>query len=251
MPFRTRDFAIFLGSVGFLVTAIIFTASNDITVSAENNALTISAVSSAENIYPASVVERVPLDRAARLADLRQKVSAQTLPEMTVVTAAPEPVSTTPADTDSSTVQKCAGYTTIKPTWSAAGLEFAVVEGARIVYRNEPIVVSASATVPTRVVVLQLPLSGRQSSLGSCLSDSLIGIASDGSLISNDEYAVYGVFGENTLIGYALDGFPIYGKSSRQTDSCGGAVVEGEYRYFLSSDREGVIGCYSGAAVTL
>lgn len=251
MPFRTRDFAIFLGSVGFLVTAIVFTASNDIAVSAQNDALTIAAVSSAENVYQATVVEQVPLDRAARLADLKQKVSAQTLEEVTIVAAAPEPVATTPTDTDSTIVLKCAGYTTIKPAWSAAGLEFAVVEGARIVYRTEPVVVSASTTVPTRAVVLQLPLSGRQSSQGSCLSDSLIGIASDGSLISNDEYAVYGVFGENTLIGYALDGFPIYGRSSRQTDSCGGTVVEGEYRYFLSSDREGVIGCYSGAAVTL
>ena len=86
----------------------------------------------------------------------------------------------------------------------------------------------------------------------SCLSSDIVGIALDGSLIRNGEHTLYSIFGAETLVGYALDGFPIYGAiGAPVTDNCGGTAMAGEYRYYLSSERTGVIGCFSGESVTL
>jgi hypothetical protein len=81
----------------------------------------------------------------------------------------------------------------------------------------------------------------------TCLPHEVVGIARDGSLIRNDEAALYGIFDDTVLIGYALDGFPIYGQTvDRPLDQCGGAMVDGSYRYYLSEERDHVLGCYRG-----
>ena len=86
----------------------------------------------------------------------------------------------------------------------------------------------------------------------SCLPSDVIGIALDGSLIRNNEAALYTVFGGETLIGYALDGFPIYGMTPLlATDRCGGVQIDGNYRYVLQPDRPGLITCFAGAPITL
>jgi hypothetical protein len=85
----------------------------------------------------------------------------------------------------------------------------------------------------------------------SCVASDVIGIATDGSLIRNNEVGAYGVFGGGTLVGYALDGFPIYGVSEQKADICGGAMVGGQYRYVISSERATIINCFAGAPVAL
>jgi hypothetical protein len=68
-------------------------------------------------------------------------------------------------------------------------------------------------------VVLQLPLPfGPQGK--TCLSYDVVGVALDGSLIRNNEHSLYQVFGSETLIGYALDGFPIYGLNKSSAARC-------------------------------
>ena len=101
---------------------------------------------------------------------------------------------------------------------------------------------------------LLLEINKRSISAGGkqCLGQDVVGVALDGSLIRNGEYGLYGVFGESTQIGYALDGYPIYGlNNSQPTDACGGATVDGSYRYYLSSSRPGVLGCFTATPVTL
>ena len=66
---------------------------------------------------------------------------------------------------------------------------------------------------------MQLPVRNIPSGGTTCISTDVIGIATDGSLIRNNEAGVYGIFGANTLVGWALDGFPIYG-SSIQLATC-------------------------------
>jgi hypothetical protein len=84
------------------------------------------------------------------------------------------------------------------------------------------------------------------------LPTDVVGIAQDGSLIRESEMALYGVFGGETLVGYALDGFPIYGSNpGAATDHCGGMMVGGQYRYYLSPERDSVINCFAGVPVTL
>jgi hypothetical protein len=130
-----------------------------------------------------------------------------------------------------------------------------------LVYREhevlpEPVVDGASTTltlVPTteREVVLQLPHRLFATGANACLSTDIVGIALDGSLIRNSDYTAYRVFGSETLIGYALDGYAIYGTGTFATDACGGSDVGGEYSYYLSPDREGVIGCFNATPVSL
>jgi hypothetical protein len=79
----------------------------------------------------------------------------------------------------------------------------------------------------------------------------VIGITIGGSLIRNNEVGVYGVFGGDTLVGYALDGFPIYGTSGQKTDICGGGMIGGQYRYMISSSRGTIINCFAGTPVAI
>ena len=102
-------------------------------------------------------------------------------------------------------------------------------------------------TTTVSVVRVTLPKLATLVSAKNCIPADIVGIALDGSLIRNNEYKVYGVFGEGTLVGYALDGAAIYGQtSSLATDACGGTVIDGVYRYYLSDERDGILGCYSG-----
>jgi hypothetical protein len=78
-----------------------------------------------------------------------------------------------------------------------------------------------------------------------------VGVAKDGSLIRNNEARLYGIFGEQTLVGYALDGFPIYGISESVVDACGGVSVAGQYRYQLSVERENIINCFAAKPIAL
>lgn len=70
--------------------------------------------------------------------------------------------------------------------------------------------------------------------------------------------------GGDTLVGYALDGFPIYNPLpgtkediDAVLDSCNGLTVNGEYRYYartsdqVGSTRNYLLGCFSGAPTTV
>ncbi|MEZ4195225.1 MAG: hypothetical protein R3B53_02395 [Candidatus Paceibacterota bacterium] len=80
----------------------------------------------------------------------------------------------------------------------------------------------------------------------------MVGIAKDGSAIRNQDVALYSIFGQETLVGYALDGFQIFGQNnSVPLDECGGAMVNNEYRYYLSKERQTVLNCYSGVPIKI
>jgi hypothetical protein len=79
----------------------------------------------------------------------------------------------------------------------------------------------------------------------------VIGISKNGSLIRNTDVAGYGSFGGDTLVGYALDGFPIYGAADKRTDICGGLMEDGQYRYQISNSRDTIITCYVGSPISL
>jgi hypothetical protein len=138
------------------------------------------------------------------------------------------------------------------------GVSFKEVAQQRVLYRSGPPVptvvgTSSSSTVliPTEEVVLTLPLRLLPVANPSCIGSDVVGVATDGSFIRNDELSLYSIFDSGTLIGYALDGFPIYGTTDQLTDRCGGAVVEGTYRYFVSPERETILSCFSGVPLKL
>jgi hypothetical protein len=258
MPFRTKDFALFIVTVAFLLIGITSTVARDL-AGLSQGASVITYSDTEETIYSAAEIEVASDERPGRLAVLRDKISKLKL-SASPAKVQPEPEEVVAEENNASIpgeVTTCPGFGPATIAWSPQGLKFEVVEGARIVYREVESVPALDEfgqvvpTAPTRDLVLQLPLRSFPAGQISCLSTDVVGVALDGSLIRNNDNNLYKVFGSETLIGYALDGFPIHGLSNSKTDQCGGSDDAGEYRYYLSSEREGVLGCFSGAPVKL
>ena len=265
MPLRTRDFLLYLLTAGFLIVAITVTVLKDIYPESVNPASVISAnLDTEEVVYTAIVDEKPTMDRAGHLATLRDKIAKfkETFMEPEVTS---EPTNIPPQQIPAieptialAAELKCPLYQNYTQAWSPRGLKFSVVEGARLLYREVEAPgqssTTSSTTLPvelTKEVLLQLPLQTYGATIKSCLPSDVVGIALDGSLIKNNEYSLYSIFKEETLIGYALDGFPIYGQSVVKTDECGGILVDGQYRYYLAKERSAVLYCYSGTPVEL
>lgn len=256
---RTRDFLLFVLATGFLLVAIAATVAGDQVVEES----TPVPVGGGDVAYQASVDDET-IDREAKRAQLRAKLAAET----SVVTAPlDEGVFVREEDgvdeitllSDSGAVQLCDQYSELAIVWPSSGIETVEREGARVVYVPEIAVeeqVIGSTTKMVEVVnervLLQLPMRTQPLPQNTCLPHDVVGVALDGSLIRNNEQGLYGIFGSGTLIGYALDGFPIYGSTSEvPVDECGGAMMGVQYRYYLHPERDGVLNCFSGVPAQL
>lgn len=254
---RTRDFLLFLICVAFLIVIITaetarqwFAGSDDIPVVAapvfDDTALTdISAV----------VVERDGVDRAANITRLREQMAAflANPPEEVLVAPpddeAPDAVEVEPDEVPfiPSSALLCSGHAPYAGTWPNQLLSISEQEGVRVVSVDGD---AATGGIGQVVVVLPIRTAGTPAS-PSCLLTDAVAVAQSGGLIRNNEAGGYRAFPEHVLIGYTIDGFPLYGYSEQETDHCGGAVVDGEYRYYLSDSRETVLNCFAAPPVTL
>lgn len=100
---------------------------------------------------------------------------------------------------------------------------------------------------------LVLPVRFTQSNAGrNCLATDVIGIAENGSLLRNNQHNTYSIFEAQTLVGYALDGFPIYGRiDGSALDACGGRVTPEGYQYHIAPERDSIVQCFSAPPVEL
>jgi len=260
MPFRTRDFLLFLLVVIFLIIAITATVWRDVSGDFITETIDFSEIDESV-VYEASLADNLPDKRPERLKSLREKIAK--LGNIQTISNTPTEEENVEEESSSDDVTEdvvigeidyCDNYTKSITTWSPNNLKFEVVEGARIIHRGNDLdnlpAISTSSAPKVINTVLQLPLRTAPVSVRSCIATDVVGVALDGSLIRNEEYTIYSIFGSETLIGYALDGFPIYGSQTDvQTDVCGGRIDLEQYKYYLSSEREGVLGCYSGVPV--
>lgn len=238
--------------MGFLVIAITATYTKQVNRNIENQESLKTVNDTTE--YHAELTSGEKINREANLADLKNKIAALNKNEViskaepTVPVSVPEEIV---AETKKG-VQECAGFIP-SPFSLKPGVKFEVVEGARILYYEEPVTSMATDTadlVMDKNLVLQLPVRSFPMSPKNCLPTDIVGIALDGSMIRNTDYRLYSIFGSDTLIGYSLDGFLIYGQNEDvKLDECGGAIVNNEYHYYLSADRDSVLNCYSGIPV--
>lgn len=259
MVINTRNFLLYLLSVGFLILAITYTATS----SSPQRETASFVLPPAETMreYGAEAVVTPALNRSEMLAAMREKIAhLSSSLQASVSEAQPRVPDEEEQNIDEvgvgSTVLTCADYEVAQVAWQPQGATFAVVEGARLLTRTVTVATTtASGTVMTdtyREVLAQLPLRSFPLPMKSCLPTDVVGIALDGSLIRNDEVSLYTIFGADTLLGYALDGFPLYGTNDTLTlDECGGAVVAGQYRYYLSAKREAILYCYAGIPIDL
>ncbi len=256
---RTRDYALMLSAIVFLIVGIITTvvAKGGLGFLPGQEAAVFVSTPEAEQ-YEAVVPETETLSRDDRIAALRKKIAAlgnlggSATEE--VVTESPVPEATETAE-GPVVENRCSNYSAAGVAWNSAGVRLEEVEGARLVYREvKPAMsasTSASSSLPARQTLAQLPVRSIPSASQSCISNIVIGISKNGSLIRNSDVAGYGSFGGETLVGYALDGFPIYGAADKKTDICGGLMEDGQYRYQISNNRDTIITCYAGNPIAL
>lgn len=198
------------------------------------------------------------MSRAERLALLRQKI----LVGGEIISAKPESEAVAEAETDedkdipeSAGEIRCSNYQKVTSAWQSHGVVNEFREGARVYYRlttTAPVASSSSsvATV-TEEIVAQLPAPFSIPKNQNCIASDVIGIATNGALIKNSDIEFYKIFSASTLVGYALDGYPVYGSGTGVRDACGGVVVNNQYRYQISSEAKTIINCYAGKSIQL
>lgn len=259
MP-RTRDLAVMSATIVSLVAAIVAVLVSGSVPQLFQGATAFVATDDSMTAS-AELVESPQVSREDRVADLARKVAAylknNDIPESPIVAA--EVAATTTEETDSETdvavadqgEMRCVSYGRAGLDWNVRGLTVTESEGILLVYRERATTASSSEFASTRDMILELPLRGASQGMKHCVPNDVIGITQGGALIRNSDVGTYGVFGSSMLIGYALDGYPIYGVSSDKTDICGGRMVSGQYRYQLSRDRDTILNCFMGTPASL
>jgi hypothetical protein len=252
---RTRDYVLGLSIMVFLLVGIGVTLLKQGFGFGEGLSAAVFVASPSDTPTSASVSSEVELSREERIAALRKKIAAlgtfsnESEPTQDVVDVA---TSTPVSDIAVADIaeDRCASYAPFGGVWNSKGVIVEEVEGARIVYRETtaPSVASGTAALPpaTKKTLLQLSVKSLPPAVASCIASDVIGITKHGSLIRNHEIAAYKTYDSNALIGYALDGFPIYGGSQAKTDACGGVAVGGQYRYYIHPERSTILSCFAG-----
>lgn len=202
MVLNTRNFLLYLLCVGFLVIAITFTAING--KSRQSATVVLSeTIPGIEVEYTAEAVVAPTLDRATKLSNMREKVLAlggSVISDPEDVSAdIPEevPLDTAVVETKDG-MSLCFDYQEDIRVWNPGKVNFKVVEGARILYREIMVPVLIASTTELRLEqesLLQLPLRSQPLPIESCLRTDVVGIALDGSLIRNNEQSLYAIFG--------------------------------------------------------
>ncbi len=244
---RTRDFVLLFTVIIFLLLAIGVTVLDVVMPARTLPSVLVSAEPAPE--AGAEVVLSTN-DRASRARELAEKIAAS---RSTYLSAAPTETPSLPENAPEPVVATieplwCGSYVPYSGSWSSQGVSMTVIEGVRV-YTRASAPVASTTTTPT-TPLLTLPAASVPG-IPYCLPSDVIGIATDGSLIRNNESAVYAIFGPDTVIGYALDGFPIYGLAPNAGDECGGVSESTGYRYHLHPDRDYILGCFSASPVQL
>lgn len=237
---RTRDLLLYVLALVFFVSTGAFTFIYSHTTAssvAQSAALFVAETVSA----PGTVtMNDAPFDRAAYIERIATKIQAgegEDPNRPLVPDSRAAYLSAPDEETNEFAVDWCdvpVGIARIKAVWRNGAPTFETREGVQVLVVND-------------MVRLQLP-QPILAAQPSCLSHEVVGISLNGQLIEVHDADRFHSYDETDLIGYALDGFPIYGAGiSGATDQCGGvAYPAGGYRYHLSEDRAEVLGCFVG-----
>ena len=260
---RTRDLVLFVLVRIFLSMAISITVLVD-GRSEQNHSLWLGIA----NITPANFEVEVPevalMDRQSNLERLREKLShdeSRITPDPDTFIGSEEVIkdeAKSPAvATETMPVSKCLypdDVVSKLAAWPLRGVTVSVQGGTRLVSVSEVVAIPtlpseiATTTQQTETIVttlLQLPLSPQKNIVASCLPSEIIGVTSGGFLLFNNDGMVWRNTNADTFIGYARDGFPIYGVYTGVTDECGGYDHPTGYRYSISLEHQYMLGCFS------
>lgn len=264
---RTRDLLLFVTIIVFLLMAIFATISSN----REKNkvpTMIFSDAISEENISGAEHQD-VVIDRSSIIARLREAIKGE---DAIITTSVPEDTHDVDAmpDDDASAVAGTIIWCDAKRdaiafarTWPRENVAVSVapplllVEAVTEVPRametahDGSVTSSSTNSVEQESDIVRRPLlqtlADPIASTPSCLSSEIIGVTIEGSLLFNSDAIAYYGRGEDELIGYARDGYPVYGNYTGETDACGGYEKYGTYRYTVSQNRTFILGCYTAS----
>ena len=247
---RTRDFLLFALALVFILYGIAGTVWFDLR---ENNEQSPELVDfkPGQTLTGAVIASTDEYDREENIARLRNKLAAG---EGEIEAGPPvfSSVDETPSSTDLVGIQSpqyCSVPSqnpNLVALWPAGEVKMKEVEGARIYLATITTEVGTS-TETSEQVLLQLSALPIIAQSPNCLPGEVIGVSIDGDLIINDQSASQTAY-PTGLIGYALDGFPIYKavNDDIQTDACGGLMTDSGYRYYSGASSDFVLGCFVG-----
>lgn len=258
---RTRDFLLFVVVFVFILSGIVVTVASDIKSERPKTEkqLPLAATEGSELSAATSTKE---IDRARNLMALREKILRgegeiiQGAPVFTSVDTPPEAPKEEVIPEDivgARSAQYCAqrSYSATALLWGSTRASLRSAEGVRLVILPKRISETSGSSTVTKMIeatVLQLPLYPIELASPACLDSEYVGVALDGSLINNDEAWRYRNYSPDSVIGYARDGFPIYGPGVDEDtlDACGGFNEGAGYRYHIRQNELFVLGCFAG-----
>lgn len=260
---RSKDLVLFVVILFFLGIAIFATLAHSIVSNGASQDQQVAFVASDDVQHSAYTEEKV-LDRTSEVQRLREKLASENV----VVEAVPSVE--TPVEDDEPS-ESGAGELLLCPalentlayarTWPLKDVRVLSQGSSRIVaqvtYTQKQTHASSSATTSVSMpqeelkTLLQLPLQPIQTAQTNCVPGEIVGVTTSGSLMFNNDARLYRNRGSEELLGYARDGYPIYGLYQGQTDECGGYVASGGYRYSISAERDYIIGCFTASVTPL
>ena len=254
---RTKDLLLFLLTIFFLGIAISVTLSVHHVRGTGNQNQDVSFGTSEITEFAADEPFKQS-DRASEIERLRLKLAEHT----SIISAVPSvetPESPKEANAEDAVLGRCDvtdDSLFFARTWPLQDVSVLTEEGARVIVHlttEEVSQVVTGTTSSTTVAItqqeiktplLQLPLLPTSDGDSHCLPSEIIGVTLEGELIFNGDVILYGAYGSNDLIGYARDGFPIYGPFDGEVDVCGGYESATGYRYAALSSPAKFINCF-------
>ncbi len=206
----------------------------------------------APEVYDASVPETMSVDYDSNIARLRALIASG---EVSVV---PQPdtflddIPETETDVAVPPPAVAASYCLYSDdtlpyisAWPQTGLKLTTRGQYRVLEKTETIL-PAGTTTPEVVTeqLLALPLSPTPVGTPACLPSAVVGVTQSGGPIFNENPQIWSAVAAETLIGYARDGYPIYGRYDGVVDACGGYQSPTGYRYVISPTQTFIVGCY-------
>ena len=262
---RSRDIILFLLVLWFLLLAIMGTVWQDTSPREIEGIATEEwipqSASTSETKYQAVVsATATELSHTATIARLQEKIAAGNV--ISNPTPSVERPAAATADTTTeivgTSVQRCTyaddtlGYIS---RWPVLTIQSELREGAHLYYTDTEVSTDTpSATTSTsttsevvRKTWLQLPQFPQPLPTPSCLPSEMIGVHTNGTLLFNHDAASYRNLDADTLIGYARDGYPIYGRYEGELDACGGYQHPTGYRYAVHSTADTFLQCFTAS----
>lgn len=269
---RSRDLFIFVAVLLFLCLGILIThlkatyfplfLGSPVVFNVDANATTtFVAIASSKTDNRASTIERLKNALAKNTEVIQVNPSVEETAVETVTETNVDRDDSSSAGTSSSILSCGATDDSLAymSRWPRSAVRIEISNGMRLIVHTEekatPALFASSTASTSEITkkdsvvttLLRMEMYPRIQGAPSCVPSTIVGVTSLGALLSNSDASFYKSTAADVLIGYARDGFPVYGLYQGEVDACGGYMHPEGYRYTISKDRNFILGCFVGS----